>query len=72
MSRMKYEQIARRLLPCPYCHADIGDWCRTSGGNVAWYMHALRVEPVLEGWRYGYRQGTKDAKASRLVRIEDA
>lgn len=49
-------------IPCPYCEAQPGDWCRTAalaylhapGRRAAW-LHTARMQPVYDAWQYGFR-----------------
>lgn len=63
------DESAVRLLPCGRCGAAPGEWCRTSSGRYADYLHACRERPVREGWSAGFREGHANglAQAARLL-----
>ena len=50
---------AVRLVPCARCGARIRQPCVSASGNRASDPHAVRVAPILEGWRDGYGEGLR-------------
>lgn len=64
---MSFEELNDLALevPCPYCKAPTGQWCTTSGGHNASYLHASRRWPVDQAYGMGYIEGEHDAKYSR-------
>jgi hypothetical protein len=53
------EQLTELILelPCPYCSARRREWCITSGGRSAAYLHADRQYEINQAFGHGYHQG---------------
>ena len=56
-------ELAHHGVPCPYCGAQPGQWCRTvrtqtqPPGQRATFLHAMRTRLVRDAWRIGYQHG---------------
>ena len=60
------EGAALRLIPCPACHADVGEPCQTASGApispfVKWHRARFEAQSQVEYVRdaYGYPTGVK-------------
>lgn len=41
-----FDRIAFKRVICPRCEAKPGQWCVTTSGNPATYIHAARLEGI--------------------------
>jgi hypothetical protein len=41
-------------VPCAYCLAAADDWCTTSSGCWAQWLHQARTWPFYQAWGLGY------------------
>lgn len=59
-------QVVEQITHCPYCKAQPGEVCVTSGGNPTQYIHAQRGTEIYEiahtAWDAGWQQGVKIGK----------
>lgn len=42
---------------CERCDVEPGDWCRTSSGRRAQYLHAPRIDPAWKGLQWATQLG---------------
>jgi hypothetical protein len=61
---MSYQWECANLLalrvPCPTCHVETDQICRTISGAAAKASHAARRDPFMEAWAEGYLCGEAD------------
>ena len=62
-------------LPCPFCGAQPGEWCRTArpyrlppGRRTTW-LHAARTDLLREAWRIGWDHGAAQTYGSIAQQI---
>lgn len=41
---------------CGYCRQPVGEWCKTSSGAKATWLHSARIWPMHQAWSLGYVQ----------------
>lgn len=44
---------------CDYCRAAVGEWCRTSSGRRATWLHTGRTWAIQQAWGMGYQDSDK-------------
>ena len=47
---------------CERCGAEPGEWCRTTSGRRAQYIHAPRLDPVWSVMQWAWSLGERETK----------
>lgn len=65
MSLSTLTELAVDLVPCDYCKAPPGTFCRVASGRTAGvrasYVHTGRMTVIYATWRVGYTEGLLEA-----------
>jgi hypothetical protein len=48
---------AALTVPCPFCGAEVGQPCRTSGGRRSSSAHGPRSTPLIRAFSQGFNEG---------------
>lgn len=65
------DEIAVSAVDCGYCGQPRGEWCVTTSGAWATYLHTARQWPVHRAWARGYCEAHRDAAQSLLLEVDN-
>lgn len=63
------DRDAVRLLVCPTCQQQLGNYCVTKTGKRAHEVHVHRWYPLTEAYGNGYADGVRDTEARQPIEV---